>query len=888
MTMFKYWGKTRLGDKSEGDDYHLLAWHSLDVAATGYWMLENNIYHTRDYLSQLGFSSNEAMIDFLMWLLCCHDIGKFAHAFQQKYRHKDLGTADTSWVRYSDVHHTALGYWLWKEIIPDFSDAYPKSELEGRKLEEVINRWMAISTGHHGAPPELINTSNHFHDENYVAVKDFLKEILKLFPQAEIPTHWHTHETREIIKLLSWPVSAIVVLADWIGSNCKYFPRVASKMPLEVYWKIALENAREAILHLPKSPLINKFSGIKNLFPFISQPTPLQQIMQDIDITADGPHLFILEDVTGAGKTEAALILTHRLMSAQKARGVFVGLPTMATANAMYQRLYTTARKFYQDESKPSLILAHSARHLSDLFSQSVWLDETEGTEEPDDVHPSTQGCAAWFAQSNKKALLADIGVGTIDQAMMAVIPFRHHNLRLLGLNDKVLIIDEIHAYDTFMSKILEDLVETQARYGNSAILLSATLSQSQRERLVAAFSRGTGKSLSAPFLSQHDYPWVTHVASGEIHSSPVATRKEVMRRVAVDWLHSETECITALLDAVAKGECIAWIRNSVDDAVRIYGLLISSGKVNPENVLLFHSRFAFCDRQVIENKTLRWFGKQECSHRAGKVIIATQVIEQSLDLDFDRMITDLAPVDLLIQRAGRLQRHIRNRKGELKSSGEDERSSPVLTIYSPEWADDPQPDWLSSVMRNSAYIYPDHAKLWLTQRTLREQQEIRMPEFARILIEAVYGDGITVPPGLARSANEQEGKYYCDLAIAEQQSVNFAAGYAPGVNDMMPEKLATRLAEESITLWLAKQRGDDVVPWAQGENAWEMSSLHVRKSWWLKHEQDFSMLAGEALQKWCSEQKQVYANVVLVTAQNESGYSSEEGLMGKGITNDK
>lgn len=881
MTIFNYWGKTRLGDKSAGDDYHLLVWHSLDVAAAGYWMLKNNIYHTQDYLSQLGFSSKEAMVDFFLWLLCCHDVGKFAHAFQQRYRHKDLGTADTPFVRYSKAHHTALGYWLWKEIIPDFLEVYPKTELKGRKLEDAVNRWMSISAGHHGAPPELVNVSNHFRKEDYDAIRDFLNEALRLFPHAEIPVHWDTPEARETIKLLSWPVSAVIVLADWIGSNSTYFPRLASSMPLEAYWQIALDNANKAVQHLPQLPLVSAYINIKHLFPFVSQPTPLQQKVENIDLSAEGQHLFILEDVTGAGKTEAVLILAHRLMAAGKARGMFIGLPTMATANAMYERMYKTARKFYQDASNPSLILAHSARHLSDLFSQSVWLNETEGTEEPDDEHPSTQGCAAWFAQSNKKALLADIGVGTIDQAMMAVIPFRHHNLRLLGLHDKLLIIDEIHAYDTFMSKILENLIETQARYGNSAILLSATLSQSQRERLVAAFSRGTGKTVAAPFLSQHDYPWVTHVASGEIDSSPVATRKEVMRRVAVDWRHSEAECITALLDAVAQGECIAWIRNSVDDAVRIYRQLISSGKVNPESVLLFHSRFAFCDRQVIESKTLRWFGKPESGHRAGKVIISTQVLESSLDLDLDQMITDLAPVDLLIQRAGRLKRHIRNRKGELKSTGEDERSSPVLMIYSPEWTDEPQPDWLSSFMPNSAYIYPDHAKLWLTQRILRQQQEIRMPESARMLIESVYGDEITVPPGFARSRNEQEGKYYCDLAIADQQSVNFTPGYMPGVNDMMPEKLATRLAEESITLWLAKQQGDDVVPWASGENAWEMSSLHVRKSWWLKHEQDFSMLAGEALQKWCNEQKQVYANVVLVTDQKDCGYSAEEGLIG-------
>lgn len=105
-----------------------------------------------------------------------------------------------------------------------------------------------------------------------------------------------------------------------------------------------------------------------------------------------------------------------------------------------------------------------------------------------------------WFADSNKKALLAEIGVGTLDQAMMAVMPFKHNNLRLLGLSNKILLADEIHACDAYMSCILEGLIERQARGGNSVILLSATLSQQQRDKLVAAFARDAEGQQEAPF----------------------------------------------------------------------------------------------------------------------------------------------------------------------------------------------------------------------------------------------------------------------------------------------------------------------------------------------------------------------------------------------------
>lgn len=881
MTIFDYWGKTRLGEENGGDDYHLLIWHSLDVAAVGHWMMINNIYHLDDHLSTLGFSSPDAKIDFLSWLLCCHDVGKFSHSFQQQYRHEDFGTQNDNVVNYSRLHHSTLGYWLCKQIMSGSSGLHPKSELSGTKLDEVLNRWMSFSTGHHGSPPEVINEASHFRNNDINAASEFLQAVILLFPHAEIPLHWAKSAFRENIKSLSWLLSAITVLADWIGSNTQYFPRLSRPMALDDYWKLALEKARVAVSMLPLPAVPSVFKNISTLFPFITYPTPLQEKVLNMDISAPGPQLFILEDVTGAGKTEAALILAHRLMAADKARGLFIGLPTMATANAMYERMFSTVRQFYRADSKPSLVLAHSARHLSSLFSQSVWL-EGEGE------NHSTKACAAWFAQSPKRALLADVGVGTIDQAMMAVIPFRHHNLRLLGMSDKLLIADEIHACDTYMSTILESLIETQARYGNSTILLSATLSQVQRERLVAAFTRGLGDPLRAPGLGMNDYPWITHVAGGEIISSYVDTRKDFARRVAVEWLHTESDGIAAVLQAIEQGDCIAWIRNSVDDAARTYRALVASGKVDAENILLFHSRFAFCDRQTIESKTLRWFGKQESGQRAGKIIIATQVIEQSLDLDFDCMITDLAPVDLLIQRAGRLQRHIRTRQGEIKRGGKDERHPPVLQILAPEWRDEPPADWLSSSMRNSAYIYPDHSKLWLTQRVLRQQQDIRMPEAARLLIEAVYAEDIEIPSGFEHSHTEQTGKYYCDRAIADQQLVNFAPGYMPAVNHVLSEKLATRLAEESITLWLAKPEAGEVLPWASGDNAWEMSSLHVRKSWWRKHENDFALLEGAALNTWCKKQRQHEGKVILLSKNGNGGYSAEEGLMGKGELNGK
>lgn len=139
---------------------------------------------------------------------------------------------------------------------------------------------------------------------------------------------------------------------------------------------------------------------------------------------------------------------------------------------------------------------------------------------------------------------------------MMAVMPFKHNNLRLLGLSNKILLADEIHACDAYMSCILEGLIERQARGGNSVILLSATLSQQQRDKLVAAFARGAEGQQEAPLLGKDDYPWLTHVTKTDVHSHRVATRKEVERSVSVGWLHSEQECIARIESAVSQGKC--------------------------------------------------------------------------------------------------------------------------------------------------------------------------------------------------------------------------------------------------------------------------------------------------------------------------------------------
>jgi len=467
-------------------------------------------------------------------------------------------------------------------------------------------------------------------------------------------------------------------LADWLGSNQDYFPFVAKPMSLADYWVQARWKSEKTIASLPSPSAVNTFHGYSGLFPFIQQLTPLQQYANDLDISLSGAQLHILEDVTGAGKTEAALILANRLMAQGNADGLYVGLPTMATANAMYQRLANAYRALFHPSAHPSLVLAHGASKMSQAFSQSVWQGDNHGQRSYTATESGASSeCNRWFADSRKKSLLAEVGVGTLDQLLMAAMPYRHQSLRLLGINNKVLILDEVHAYDGYMVRLLEGLLLFHAAQGGSTIILSATLPFSLRSRLLTAFSRGAGWAAPAP-EKDAGYPWASYLHCHGLVERQLATRAAVKRHVTVHWLTQLDEAIAMIEKAAAEQRCICWIRNSVDDAMLVYHQLRLRGTIPEENLLLFHSRFAFIDRMRIEQTALDWFGKNADPHaRRGKVLIATQVVEQSLDIDLDMMISDLAPIDLLIQRAGRLQRHIRDKNGKVATALNDARPAP-------------------------------------------------------------------------------------------------------------------------------------------------------------------------------------------------------------------
>ncbi len=885
---YRYWGKA-----GEDGSYHLLPYHCLDVAAVGWFLLNPQKSLCLRMAAQLGVEPGW-LRDFFVFCLALHDMGKFSRAFQglKTDLSPDLVKANPR-MQYSERHDT-LGFWLWRENL----SAQLEKPLSGNgEWLNKIERWLEIVTGHHGMPPKKSGgqISNFFEREDEEAACDFVRNIHSLYLSEFEHATLRDNGLKQRLKTVSWQLAGLAVLADWLGSNQEYFKYCSEQEELDVYWhKHALPSAEKAIQSMPAKPKTSQFQGLSNLFPFIKQSTPLQEYAINEPLN-DKPQLFILEDVTGAGKTEAALILTHRLLSAGLADGLYVALPTMATANAMYQRLGKVYRRFYESSDLPSLILAHGARELSDSFRESVFLSEnqatdlnyTEGHDEQQQELSATAYCNAWLADNRKKALLADVGVGTLDQALLAVLPARHQSLRLLGLGRKVLLVDEVHAYDSYMQKLLDALLEMHARQGGSVILLSATLPQTMRENLVKAFHRGLGDD--TPEIRSDAYPLATHSPAVGESEKHIDTREEVKRSVMIEHLEAGEEVVEQIQQAVIKGQCVCWIRNTVKAARESHRTLAQCEWMNEDHLHLFHSRFAMVDRQKIEEETLKRFG-DESNHedRKGQVLIATQVVEQSLDLDFDVLITDLAPIDLIIQRAGRLRRHIRDVQGNRirDVNAKDQRGTPILYLFAPDPTKDANANWLKTHQKGTPAVYPHVGQLWLTAKLLLNDQKgkFTMPDDARGLIEGVYSPEaeVAIPETLLDASMDAVGQNMMKQSMANLNAVKLNKGYTRSSGDWDEEsRIPTRLTEqETVSVALACFKKGRLYPYAKGtHHEWAMSIVKIPEWEWKKAKQQITATMQKLIEDLKKEVKALrWLEVFPLTDETASYYNADDG----------
>jgi len=853
---YQYWGKADKVSQS-----HLLVYHCLDVAAVGQVFLEQHESLRHLLAHRLGLDE-ETFVAWNTFFLALHDLGKFSESFQ------NLQPEIFQKLRQCESHqqyrqrHDSLGFFLWQKQIQSvlFEQNLFLVELPDNDYwQETFNIWAKVVTGHHGQPPKSLGThaqvDDYFSDFDQQAAQQFIQDWAAVILNHKPPVlSVSAKETYHQIKRVSWWLAGIAVLSDWIGSG--YFKYQSNVQPLEEYWPIALAQAKTAILTAGVLPTpSNRLISLPELVNDVNikQLTPLQAKVSALPLT-NTPQLFILEEVTGTGKTEAAMMLVHRLMAAGLAEGFYIALPTMATANAMYERMVAVYQRLFlpkDSEQRPSLVLAHGARDLSKTFRQSILSlpngERLEADYAPDD-DAATALCHAWFADNRNKSLLADAGVGTLDQALLAILKNKFQSLRLLGLARKVLIVDEVHAYDAYMNGLLIELLSFHASIGGSAILLSATLPLSLRQRLVTAYysegkivSRKAQKK-SAPSVTSMAYPLLTHLmleAQAEcrevLNEYSVNTGADVARLISVQLCYHQADVYQVILAARHQNQCVCWIRNTVADAIEAYFYCRDVVHIPATDLLLFHARFALGDRLDIEKQVLCSFGKQSRAvQRQRKVLIATQVVEQSLDLDFDVMVSDLAPIDLLIQRAGRLCRHSRDKLGNYRNGQSDQRGEPQFYVYTPKPVDAPAENWFSEVFPRAAFVYQNPAELWFTAQLLLKYGRFDMPENVRTLIEGVYGDEREpIPAALEKKELEAIGKNYSDKSAAKLNGLNLNQGYNDGSD--WTSSAPTRLDDDSLTIRLARYSEGQLIPWYQGadseKEAWRLSEVNVRGS---------------------------------------------------------
>lgn len=689
---------------------HPLLCHLIDVSEVtkSLWDLSRTEGVRKALAIQLGLSPSEAR-DALAFWAGLHDLGKACPAFQRKHPPavSSLVAAGLSFppvFTRDPCYHGAVTSLVLQDLLE-----------EELRLPRRLARFIARAVGgHHGSWPLVSELQglkstqiggNDWDDTR----RQLFRTLDDLLTPPRIERLGTSNRDQNALLVL---LSGLTSTADWIGSMERYFPYVEAPTEPADYAQRASEQARNALRELgwtgwqPPTQAVS-FDELHG-FP----PRPMQQAVIELADSLERPALVIIEAPTGLGKTEAALYLADRWACGCQQRGLYIAMPTMTTSNQMFSRVKRVLAQRYP-RSLVNLHLVHS---------QACWRDDVESlriavADEEDEG--GTVAAMSWFVP-RKRSLLAPFGVGTVDQVLLSVLQTRHFFVRLFGLGYKTIIFDEVHAYDTYMSAIFQRLLGWLRAVGASVVILSATLPSRSRRELLRAYLGASGQQCSgAP------YPAIIWACGDQCGTVPLPEPEG--RPIALDWVGQEPEAIVAVLsEPLREGGCAAVICNTVKRTQQIYKALKEAQIVDDRELTLFHARFPVAWRDEIEAGVLSRFGKEDRRPNRA-IVVATQVIEQSLDLDFDLMVTELAPVDLVLQRAGRLHRHKRDhRPGPL--------SKPRLIIIDPT-DEAGQPDFGAS-----AYVYEPYVLL-RSHLVLRDLEHLDLPADTTRLIEGVYGE---------------------------------------------------------------------------------------------------------------------------------------------------
>jgi CRISPR-associated helicase Cas3/CRISPR-associated endonuclease Cas3-HD len=829
------WGKSSGYD---GEFWMPLVQHLVDSADVGGLVWEWLPIHVRNLIEQaLPVSARDGRT-LLRWLAGVHDIGKCSPPFASKMpalaeSMREHGfvfprdTTDFGKAPHGLVGQVVLGAWL--------------QERHGFGRPTATS-YAVVVGGHHGTPPSLLNLRAARRNRNWIGqgtwaeVQTEILDTMAVYVGADtlLPAWAHAPLSPTVQAVLT----GAVIVADWLASNTELFPYQAEDQAARV------EDAWRS-LGLPApwradTPPADLADHLAARFPHLSafQPRPVQQLAIEAAQAVESPALLIVEAAMGTGKTEAALLAAEVLAARFECGGVYVALPTMATSDAMFGRVQDWIENL-AGSGPTSTYLAHGKAGLNDRFNLVRQRRASSIYDEDMPLQKVEARVLSWLT-GRKKGVLANMVVGTIDQLLFSALQAKHLALRHLAFAGKVVVIDEAHAADDYMRMYLTRSLEWLAAYGVPVVLLSATLPWSQRKELADAYRRGLGAGPVA-IAADAPYPALTSVSATDVTVTSPTAAAEATHEIEVRCLDDDLATLaTTVAELLADGGCAAVIRNTVGRAQETARYLRE--RLGDTEIVLHHSRFAATHRARKE-ATLREQLGHDGSHRPRRqIVVGTQVLEQSLDVDFDVMVTDLAPVDLLLQRTGRLHRH---QRGSDEAGRPPALRTPRLFVTGvTEWSEDglPTPDrgactvyGLSRLLRAAAVLDLDPI----------EARSLRLPTDIRGLVERAYAEAIPGPASW-HTAIEEADRERCrvvadqrrradDFRIAAPDELEFDdlvgwleyGGASEADDTRSPGASRVRDSEDGIEVIVVQRRADGTVVCLDvpgGEHAGELA----------------------------------------------------------------
>jgi CRISPR-associated endonuclease/helicase Cas3 len=827
--VFRYWGKARDSEQNRAP-YHLLVYHALDVAAVAnIWWQQSSVLRQRLCLAT-GLDEVQTHA-WTLFFIALHDYGKWDIRFQLKApealkalfpefepdmaepdRHYYHGPGGYAWFFREDAGHLGLSYEQWSRWQP----------------------WLQAVTGHHGDLPDSAEAAEPLAeafiiDRDRQARLEWLQMLETLFLQpVEL-------DLQSLVPSCPDMLAGFCSVCDWLGSNDQHFCYKTRVYSLPAYWERACVKARQAFAESGLYRAVMGIGGMEQLFPD-KRPRQLQTLVDALPVE---PGLTMVEAPTGSGKTEMALAYASKLLAEGVAESVVFALPTQATANAMLRRLEEVAGKLFADG--PSVVLAHGKARYNPNFEALKQAAQRPTVQAKDTEGDASVQCIQWLGASRKRAFLGQIGVCTVDQVLLSVLPVRHQFVRAFGVRKSVLIIDEVHAYDAYMYGLLSQVLGGQRLAGGSVLLLSATLPLQQKELLASAWGgdlppTDDPETASYPLITRvshenqatpYELPEETKSAPRQ-EDEPAPPQVRIERHIAPGLLPNNALC-QRMIDAAEQGALVGVVCNLVAVAQDLAGKLRAMTSMPVD---LFHARFRFEDRQNHELNAIARYGNGQDRSR-GRILVATQVIEQSLDLDFDWLLSQLCPVDLLFQRLGRLHRHVRS--GRPVSF-----EQPCCTLLLP--ADD---DY-----GLHAVVYSYKRVLWRTQQMLMRHDVIMFPEAYRQWIERVYqaepwaDEPEAITTGYEKFALCDQGRFFCARQLSKSDATPWpdTEGAASRLTRDGDSTFNVLLVQDT-PLGLALLSGKPITELShdQRDEELDLNTVSVPKSWtkWLDTHKD-------------------------------------------------